>query len=93
MTDRKFTQADLDAVSDTPELTAQQLAAAVPFDQAFPDLAESIRRRGLQKSATKVSTTIRLSPDIIEHFRAGGRGWQGRIDQALRQWVAERGAG
>ena len=37
----------------------------------------------------KVSTTIRLSPDVIRHFKAGGRGWQTRIDAALREWIAE----
>ncbi|MDE0135255.1 MAG: BrnA antitoxin family protein [Acidimicrobiaceae bacterium] len=38
----------------------------------------------------KVSTTIRLSQDVIDHFRAGGRGWQTRIDEALRDWIAEQ---
>ena len=35
----------------------------------------------------KVSTTIRLSRDVIDHFQAGGRGWQTRIDAALREWI------
>ena len=37
----------------------------------------------------KVSTTIRLSPDVIHHFKAGGHGWQTRIDEALREWIRE----
>ena len=37
----------------------------------------------------KVSTTIRLSQDVIDHFKAGGRGWQTRIDQALREWIGK----
>ena len=40
----------------------------------------------------KVSTTIRLSPDVIDHFRAEGPGWQTRIDAALRQWIGQQGA-
>lgn len=36
----------------------------------------------------KISTTIRLSADVVEHFRAGGRGWQSRIDEALSDWIA-----
>ncbi len=83
----KYTQADLDAVSDNPELTAETLARAVPFDMAFPDLAESIRRRGPQKAPRKVSTTIRLSPDVLAFFRASGPGWQSRIDSALKGWI------
>ena len=35
----------------------------------------------------KVSTTIRLSQDVIDHFKADGRGWQTRIDEALREWI------
>ena len=37
----------------------------------------------------KVSTTIRLSHDVIHHFKMGGRGWQTRIDEALREWIRE----
>ena len=84
------TQADIDAVSDNPDLTAEEVAALVPFDQAFPDLAAKMRRRSAQKAPTKVSTTIRLSPEVLAHFRAEGPGWQSRIDDALREWVSQR---
>ena len=48
-----------------------------------------VRRRRPPVAKPKVSTTIRLSQDVIDHFRAGGRGWQTRIDQALREWIAK----
>jgi uncharacterized protein (DUF4415 family) len=32
---------------------------------------------------------IRLSPAVIEHFKASGSGWQTRIDIALQQFIAE----
>ena len=35
----------------------------------------------------KVSTTIRLSQDVLDHFKAHGRGWQTRINEALREWI------
>ena len=91
MTKRKYTQADVDAVMDNPELTAEDIAKAVPFAEAFPALAATIKRRGAQKAPTKVSTTIRLSPEVVEHFRSGGPGWQSRIDSALKEWVAKHG--
>jgi uncharacterized protein (DUF4415 family) len=79
----------LDEVSDNPEWTAEDLANARPFAEVFPDFYEQIiRRRGTQAAATKVSTTIRLSREVIEHFRAGGKGWQSRIDTALKDWIA-----
>lgn len=67
------------------------------FDDDAPDLsalewqekfAKAKVQRGRPKAAkTKVSTTIRLSPDVLEYFRAGGPGWQSRIDEALRKAV------
>ena len=35
--------------------------------------------------APKVSTTIRLDPDVMAYFRAEGPGWQKRINAALRR--------
>lgn len=89
MTKAKFTKADMEAVSDNPELTAEDIAAARPFADVFPELAAKMRGgRGPQKSPKKVSTTIRLSPEVIAHFKASGAGWQARIDAALKEWVA-----
>ncbi len=50
--------------------------------------ARAPARRGRPpKARPKVSTTIRLSQEVVDHFRAGGRGWQTRIDNALRDWI------
>ncbi|MCY3774974.1 MAG: BrnA antitoxin family protein [Candidatus Aminicenantes bacterium] len=49
-----------------------------------------VRRGRPPVAKPKVSTTIRLSQDVIDHFRAGGRGWQTRIDEALREWIGKR---
>ena len=46
-----------------------------------------VRRGRPSKALPKVSTTIRLSQEVVDHFRAGGRGWQTRIDNALRDWI------
>ena len=35
------------------------------------------------------STTIRLSQDVLDHFKAGGPGWQTRMNDALREWIAK----
>jgi len=45
------------------------------------------RPAGSVKAAPKVPTTIRLSPDVIQAFRAAGDGWQTRIDAALKDWL------
>lgn len=46
-----------------------------------------MRTRGPQKAPTKVSTTIRLSSDVAQAFRATGDGWQTRVDAALKDWL------
>ena len=38
---------------------------------------------------TKERITIRLSPDVVDKFRATGAGWQTRIDAALSDWLQE----
>ena len=62
-----------------------------PSKDDWPErFARAAVRRGRPPIADpKVSTTIRLSWDVIEHFKAGGRGWQTWIDDALREWIAK----
>ena len=83
-----FSQEDWDDVCDNPELTAEDFTNAKPFAGVFPDLYATFKHVAAQKAATKVSTTLRLSPEVLDHFRATGKGWQSRIDAALKEWVA-----
>jgi len=47
------------------------------------------KKMGRPPSANpKRPTTIRLSPEVIDAFRATGKGWQTRIDALLREAVA-----
>jgi uncharacterized protein (DUF4415 family) len=38
-----------------------------------------------RKAAPKEAVSLRLDPDVLKHFRAGGPGWQSRINAALRK--------
>ena len=59
---------------DNPPWTEEMLGAPV------------LRRgRGPQRAPTKVLTTLRLDADVLAFFRAQGRGYQTRINDALRQ--------
>ena len=83
---RGYSARDLADVSDSPELTSEDFARARPFAEAFPDLAKSIRKgRGPNRSPTKKLVSLRLSRDVIDHFRSQGPGWQSRIDETLRK--------
>lgn len=72
---------------DAPEATDEELAQARPFAEAHPDLMESIRRsRGRPPVAhPRKQVSLRLDPAIIDKFKAGGKGWQSRINEALRK--------
>ena len=88
---RGYSKQDLRDVSDNPELTKADIANARPFSEVFPDLAASIRKgRGPNKSPTKKLVSLRLSPDVIEHFKSTGAGWQSRIDETLRKAVRRK---
>ncbi|MCP4304272.1 MAG: BrnA antitoxin family protein [bacterium] len=74
---RKDTGRDWVDPDDVPDLTAPEWAEVIDATPA---------RRGRPKAdITKVSTTIRIDPDVLERFKADGPGWQSRINEALRK--------
>ena len=80
----------IDADGEVRELKAAELRRFKPASEALPlalQKALGVRPRGPQKAPTKVSTTIRLSRDVVQAFRATGDGWQTRVDAALKDWL------
>ena len=56
---------------------------------AFFASAKVVRKPGRPKAETvKVPIAIRLSPEVVEYFKATGAGWQSRIDSALHEWMS-----
>ena len=48
------------------------------------------RPRGRPKAdETKVFTAIRLDADLLDAFKSTGKGWQTRMNAALRQFITE----
>jgi len=73
---------------DNPEWTSDDFASAKPFTEAFPEIAEKMRRNvgGRPKSENpKRPISIRLDQDVIAKFKATGPGWQSRINEVLRK--------
>jgi uncharacterized protein (DUF4415 family) len=67
---------------EAPELTDEY------FRRADVYVGEKLVRRGRPKSARpKQAVKLRLSQDVLEHFRAGGAGWQTRINETLMKAV------
>jgi uncharacterized protein (DUF4415 family) len=79
---------------DNPEWTKEDFARAENFPRGLKlkdlkpgELQRLVGKRGPQKAPTKVPVSIRLSPEVVKHFKAKGPGWQSRIDEALRKIV------
>ena len=83
----------IDEHGDVREITSEDLKNFRPIREVmspkfFEAMGELIRMRGRPKQPeTKQAVSLRLSRDVIEHFKKGGAGWQTRIDQALRDMV------
>lgn len=75
---------------DNPEWTEADFRRARPAIEVLPKSLHKklgIRHRGPQKAPIKQLVTIRLSPEVVDGFKAGGPGWQTRVDVALKEWL------
>ena len=76
---------------ENPEWTDEMFKQSVRFE-ALPESLQA-KLRGRPKAAvTKERITIRLSPEVVEHFRASGAGWQTRVDAALKDRLSTHSA-
>ena len=67
---------------EAPELTDEF------FRQADEFIGDKLVRRGRPKAqTTKQSLTVRYDRDVIQAFKATGKGWQSRMNDALRDWL------
>ncbi|MFW9595083.1 MAG: BrnA antitoxin family protein [Macromonas sp.] len=58
------------------------------FNSADEYVGDQLVRRGRPKaSQTKQALTVRYDTDVIKAFRATGKGWQTRMNAALKDWL------
>ncbi len=41
------------------------------------------------KESGRTTVSLWLSPDVVDYFKSGGEGWQTRLDEALKVYIAE----
>lgn len=68
-----MTDSDIDT-SEIPEISPEQFARAVV-------------RRGLRSPEPKTQLTIRIDREVLDWFRAQGRGYHTRINSLLRAYM------
>ena len=70
-----WTEADFAAAKGPEHLPSELLAA-------FPNTKN---RGGRPAGTNKEQISLRIDRDVLERFRAGGPGWQSRMNEALRK--------
>lgn len=82
------------AIAKAPERVSD---GDCPYDPNDPAAVQAywkgatVRRpgqRGPGKKSKKVLLSVRYSPEVVEYFKSSGEGWQTRMDEALKEWVA-----
>ena len=82
------------AIAQAPERVEDPECSYDPNDPAAVEAfwqEATVRRpgqRGPGKKASKVLLSVRYSPEVVEYFKSTGEGWQRRMDEALKEWVA-----
>lgn len=71
------------------EITSEDMKLFKKTSETLPDeLLSVLPKRGRPlKQSPKISTTIRLSPDVIMYFKSHGKKWQTEINDILTQHV------
>jgi len=83
--------------AENPEWTPEDLKNARPASEVLPEIfSKDVAAEMLGKkpgrplgSGVKESQTVRFDRDILAAFKATGRGWQTRMNEALREWLKE----
>jgi uncharacterized protein (DUF4415 family) len=79
------------ADEENPEWTSDEVRRARPASEALPEIfgektARDLLRRG-KSGAPKRDVTIPLDEDVLSEFQALGPGWEGKINEVLREWL------
>jgi uncharacterized protein (DUF4415 family) len=75
---------------DNPEWTEDMHARARPADEVHPPEVVALlvrkpgRPRGSRNARRKEQIALRVDADVLAAYKAGGPGWQTRMNAALR---------
>ena len=78
---RRYSLAELRAMRDRGETRTAADAPARPVDETFWRKA-----RLVAPGRRKVHTGLRIDADVLDWFKAKGRGWQTRMNAVLRSY-------
>jgi uncharacterized protein (DUF4415 family) len=68
-------------------------ASEVLYELFSPEIAAEMlrpKKNGRPRSENpKIFTGIRLDADVLDSFKSTGKGWQTRMNNALKEWLLE----
>jgi uncharacterized protein (DUF4415 family) len=88
----EYSREEWDSV-DFPEMTDAELEAMRPAREVLPEAffkaidAQRARRGRPALENHKKQVTLRLDEEVVARFRESGKGWQARMNDALRKAV------
>ncbi len=90
----KDTEDWTDDEGEVRELTRADFARMKPFSSLPLELqTKLLALKGTVAPVAEQDTVqVPVSRAVVEQFRAGGEGWQRRVDMALREWLDENKA-
>lgn len=75
-------------------LTDEEIMESIKDDPDWAEFADiDWSKADIVYPVTKSAISIRLDDDIIDFFKAGGKGYQSRINSVLRHFVTEQKRG
>jgi uncharacterized protein (DUF4415 family) len=66
---------------DAAEITDEWIASADKY------IGDKLIRRERSAGSHKTATAIRFDDEVIEAFKSTGKGWQTRMNTALKDWL------
>ena len=80
---------------DARELTREEIRSMRPMRETDPEFIarfeQERKRRGRPSGRTKAVVSISLDRDLLSLLRAGGSGWQSRVNALLRAAIGLKG--
>ena len=72
-----------------PEWTEEDFAHVKKFSD-LPEEHQRILKGIMDENAARKKVSVPLPRDIVEKMQATGEGWELRIEEAVRQWLAKQ---
>ena len=72
-----------------PELTEEDFAQVKRFSD-LPVEHQRILKGIMEENAARKKVSVSLPQEVVEKMQATGEGWELRIEEAVRQWLAKQ---